>query len=78
VELEKPGQQQPALSNNSKAVVEKVQKNLGKADRHRRERERERERKKERKRESRHQNECMHSVYLLTVLSSFSGFEKET
>jgi hypothetical protein len=50
VELEKPGQQQPALSNNSKAVVEKVQKNLGKADRHRREREREREeeRKKER------------------------------
>jgi len=31
--------------------VEKVQKNLGKADRHRRERERERERKKERKKE---------------------------
>jgi hypothetical protein len=41
----------PALSNNRKAVVEKVQKNLGKADRHRRERERERERKKERKKE---------------------------
>jgi len=39
----------PALSNNRKAVVEKVQKNLGKADRHRRERER--ERKKERKKE---------------------------
>jgi hypothetical protein len=40
--------------------------------------EREREREREKKRESRHQNECMHSVYLLTVLSSFSGFEKET
>jgi hypothetical protein len=55
-------------------VVEQVQKNLGKAVR---ERQREREKEK-RERESRHQNECMHSVYLLTVLSSFSGFEKET
>jgi hypothetical protein len=54
-------------------VVEQVQKNLGKADR-----ERERERERERRRESRHHNECMHSVYLLTVLSSFSAFEKET
>jgi hypothetical protein len=51
----------PALSNNNrKAVVEKVQKNLGKADR---ERERERERRRERESPGTRMNACILCTY---------------